>query len=72
MEIENSIFFLKIKKIPSSDTFFRVLEQKYQLKYHYFQIYSTYYLFLVELGNSEGIMSFCYDQLQILEELNRK
>ncbi len=72
MEIENSILFLKIKKISSFDTFFRVLEQKDLLNYHYFHIYFTYYLFLVELGISEGIMSFCYNQLQILDELNRK
>jgi hypothetical protein len=72
MVIETSSLFLKIKEIPSSDTFFRELEQKYRLKYHYFQIYSTYYLFLVEMGNSAGVLSFCYEKLQILEELNKK
>ena len=69
MEIENSILFLKIKKISSFDTFFRVLEQKDLLNYHYFHIYFTYYLFLVELGISEGIMSFCYNTLKKVSKL---
>ena len=64
-------FFLKIKKIPSPNSFFLDLEEKV-LKYHYFQIDSTYYLFLVGTTNSEEVLELCYKKLEILEELNKK
>lgn len=71
MLIETWSFFLKIEEISNSDTFFLRLKE-YRLKYHYFQICSTYYLFLVGTSHSWDVLEFCYKRLKILEELNKK
>jgi|JI91814BRNA_FD_contig_101_412366_length_1498_multi_3_in_0_out_0_2 hypothetical protein len=71
MSIETWSFFLKIEEISNSDTFFLKLKE-YRLKYHYFQICSTYYLFLVGTSHSWDVLELCYKRLEIVEELNKK
>lgn len=71
MLLETWSFFLKIEEIPNSDNFFFKLKE-YRVKYHYFQIYSTYYLFLVGTSDYFEVLELCDKRLEILEELNKK
>lgn len=71
MAVESFSFFLKTEKIPDSEIFFSNLE-KYRLKYYYFQVESTYYLFLFGKTNSFEVLDLCYRSLPIIEELNTK
>lgn len=71
MPVEPFSFFIKIQKIQNSETLFPKFES-FGLKYYYFHINSTYYLFLFGKTNPSQVLDLCYRTISILEELNTK
>lgn len=71
MEIQPFSFFVKTQKMSNLENLFFQFE-KYSLKYYYFQISHSYYLFLFGKVNAPEVWDFFYESLPILEELNTK